>query len=192
MVFFPQQVLRKLGVGSPTSPLVSHDNSLARTKLSTSSPIAGEDDHHHGDANSSNHDNSNHSNSDSNNSKNTKMGNGHIGGTKPSVVPDPKLTSGLWRRKGSNPNAAVIAELRKSRMQAEQLAQDLARAKLEYAETMASMEQKKMEARQALLRESQAVREVDAAQSYITVLEQRVSCSLIRGEGSTYTGNVSV
>ena len=52
---------------------------------------------------------------------------------------------------------------------------DLARVKLELAEATAYMEQKKMEARQALLREAQAVREVDTARNYIAVLEQRVS-----------------
>jgi prefoldin subunit 5 len=69
----------------------------------------------------------------------------------------------------------MAAELRKSREVAEQMMQELAHAKLEYAESMAVVEQKKMESRQLHLREAQAVRELDAARSYISLLEQRLS-----------------
>ena len=69
----------------------------------------------------------------------------------------------------------MAAELKRSRERAEELMQELARAKLQCAEATASVEQRKMESRQVVLRESQAVREVEAARSYITILEQRVS-----------------
>ena len=56
----------------------------------------------------------------------------------------------------------------------EQLAQELAQAKLECAEAMVEVEQRRMEARQASLRERQAARGLDTARSYISVLEKRV------------------
>ena len=68
----------------------------------------------------------------------------------------------------------MTLELRRTRAQVEEAIQELAQVKLELAEATSTGEQKKMEARQALLREAQAVREVDAAQNYITVLEQKV------------------
>ena len=52
---------------------------------------------------------------------------------------------------------------------------ELVRVKLECAEAMAAVEQKKLEVKQALQRESQALRELEAAHSYINILEQRVS-----------------
>ena len=56
----------------------------------------------------------------------------------------------------------------------EQLAQELAQAKLECAEAMVEVEQRRMEARQASLRETQTARGLDTARSYISVLEKRV------------------
>ena len=65
-------------------------------------------------------------------------------------------------------------ELRKARGQVEELTQELARVKLDLVEAVVGAEQRRMETRQALLMESQALREVDTARSYITVLEQKV------------------
>ena len=166
------------------TPGVSHDNShVTRSKVSSSSippPIAEEDDHHHGNVNSSNHNNTEgyHSNSRGG-SKSTKVGNGYVSVSKSKllVVPEPKVSGGVRNRKGSGSTsdpAVMAAELRKSREVAEQMMQELAHAKLEYAESMAVVEQKKMESRQLHLREAQAVRELDAARSYISLLEQRV------------------
>ena len=80
------------------------------------------------------------------------------------------------RRLSSSSHDATwtAGELRKARGQVEELTQELARVKLDLAEAAVGAEQRRMETRQALLRESQALREVDTARSYITVLEQKV------------------
>lgn len=168
MLCVSQQVLRKLGVASPDQPLPL-DGSLTHDKFPTTS-----------DEVNNPHiiiDNSNCNNRESrvtssgSGDKGNHIGNGHVGGNNPSltVVPTGKMRK--RRVSSSSVDPAVVANLRKNQ---EEMMQELAQAKLEYAEAMVQLEQKKMEARQALSRESQAVREVDAARSYITVLEQRV------------------
>ena len=166
------------------TPGVSQDSSsITHSKISSSSvtpPIAEEDNRRHGNANGSNHNNTEGNHSNSHHGKSTKVGNGYTSGSKSKllVVPEHKVASGVRNRRGSSSTtdpAVMAAELRKSRELTEQMMQELAQAKVEYAEAMAVVEQKKMEARQVLLREAQTVRELDAARSYITLLEQRVS-----------------
>ena len=61
-----------------------------------------------------------------------------------------------------------------------QLTQELARVKVECAEAVASAKQKQLEVRQAQVKEAQAVRELDTARSYISILEKRVSVCVLR------------
>ncbi len=56
-----------------------------------------------------------------------------------------------------------------------QLARELAEAKAMAADCQTQLEQRKMEARQALQREAMVVRELAMTKDYISVLEQRVS-----------------
>ena len=154
------------------------------------SSVTTRDNHCHGNTNSSNHDNC--SNAEVPCSTVDDL-NGHLRGTEP--VHPKQATRGA--RRGRRPSTStsdptvMAAEVRKSRQQVEEMTQVLARVKLECAEAMAAMEQKKMEARQALLRESQAVREVDAARSYIAVLEQRVSYIAIAAQEEDINGVVA-
>ena len=176
-----QQVLRKLGVGTPVpSPRVSQDLAHSHTTLSTSSlpPPITEDgnNYRHDNTNNSNHDHDNRGGSKDSRGKADKMENNRAGGiiTLAALAKQPSTA----KRRSSNSldsAAAMAAELRKSHEFANQLAQELARTKVECAEAAVVFEEKQLEVRQAALRESQAVREVDAARSYIAVLEQRVS-----------------
>ena len=166
-------------MGTPgTSPRVSQDHAHSHTTLSTSSlpPPITEDgnNYHHDNTNNSNHDNR--SGSKDSRGKANKMENNRADGiiTLAALAKQPSTA----KRRSSNSSdsaAAMAAELRKSREFADQLAQELVRTKVECAEAAVVFEKKQLEVRQAALRESQAVREVDAARSYISVLEQRVS-----------------
>lgn len=174
MLFVSQQVLRKLGVASPDQP-IPLDDSLVHKELPTSPlppSVSDKVDNPHIIV-----DNSNCNNIDSSSSegKSNQIGNGHVTGTSPALAVAPNTKMRKRRVSSSSADPALIANLRKSQ---EEMTQELAKAKLEYAEAMVLLEQKKMEARQALLRESQAVREMDAARSYITALEQRVRVAL--------------
>ena len=151
-----QQVLRKLGVQSPVSP------------LETAPPIVTQrDDNHHGNTNLSNHNNKD--------SCNIPAVNSVPNGVPPTTSQNP--TAGERRRRRSSSShdvVSMVGELRRTRAQLEELTQELAGAKLDVAEATSAAEQKKMETKQALMREAQAMREVDAARNYIAVLEQKV------------------
>lgn len=173
--------MRKLGVRSPiSSPEVP------------SSVVDGNRDHH-GYTNSSNH-------NDRSDTRNSSFSENHITSditTPPKnntlMVMTGRKTEQRRRRRysGSTHDTAVMAvELRKTRSQVEEMTQELARTKLEYAEAMVGVEQKKMEARQALLREAQAIREVDTARSYIAILEQKVRLCIIINYSRCMMSNV--
>ena len=161
-------MLRKLGVQSPVSP---HE---------LLPPVVEGDGSCHGTPNSSNHNDKNHTHSSDN--SNPVTANSHPaagGGLVPPLSSDTNIGAGGERRhrrrsSSAHDSAVIAAELRRTRAQVEDTMGELARVKLELAEASGYMEQKKMEARQALLRETQAVREVDTARNYIAVLEQRV------------------
>lgn len=150
-------------------------------------PVIEGDDNRHGNTNSGNHNDKSSSTHTSNNNP-IPTTNSHSTGSSggelaPPLSSDHNPTAGGERRRrrssSAHDSAAMAAELRRTRGQVEEVMGDLARVKLELAEATSYMEQKKMEARQALLREAQAVREVDTARNYIAVLEQRVSCPAV-------------
>lgn len=179
MLFLSQQVLRKLGVASPDQP-VPLDGSLTHDELPTSPlppSVSDKVDNPHIIVDNSNCNNRDNHVGSGSEDKSNQIENGHVTGTSPGLTVAPPTKMRKRRVSSSSVDPAVIANLRKSQ---EELTQELAKAKLEYAEAMVLLEQKKMEARQALLRESQAVREMDAARSYISVLEQRVRVMLKR------------
>ncbi|CAI8022777.1 hypothetical protein GBAR_LOCUS13341 [Geodia barretti] len=166
-----QQVLRKLGVQSPVSPVESLP------------PVVEGDDSCRGNTNRSNHNGEKNTHFSEGSRINPVTTNSHpVGGglAQPLSSSDANLVvAGVERRRrrlnSAHDSAAVAAELRRTRAQVEETMGELARVKLELAEASAHMEQKKMEARQALLREAQAVREADSARNYVAVLEQRLS-----------------
>lgn len=147
-----QQVLRKLGVRTPTSPQDSQDHTPSFPKLPSSSlPKTIKEE----DVESSSHPEQRRADHRHNHGRTHVAENGHNGSafTRPAAV-------------------AECAELRgQDSRDFEQLVQELAQAKLECAEAMAEVEQRRMEARQ---RETQTDRELSTARGYISVLEKRV------------------